>query len=182
MKSNFIIINIVTAILMLCRFSMPDVIAQDESESQFQTTKDRYIYGDVNKLQIVVHIWGAVNRPGQYVVPDGTSVLELISMAGGPTEFSDLGNVLLTREKSSHSSEGRAKNKQRPSFVKKELVRINLKKYLENEKSDPLPILEPGNVVKINKNYWYKWQTLIRVVSQVAIVIQAVYFYTRIED
>ena len=143
--------------------------------------KDQYILSEDQKLQIVVHIWGEINRPGQYIVPDGTDVRELISIAGGPTEYSNLRNIKLTREYLDNLKTQQHFNKSNDRLIKKKLITINLKKYLERELSEPIPILQPGDVVKINRNLWSRWQTLIRVVSQVAIVIQAMYFYSRIE-
>ena len=52
------------------------------------------------KLSIEVHLWGEVTRPGVFRVPLGTNVLELISLAGGPTEYSNLSKVKLTRRAS----------------------------------------------------------------------------------
>ena len=38
------------------------------------------------EIQIVVHIVGAVNKPGVYVLPIGSRVADVIKMAGGYTE------------------------------------------------------------------------------------------------
>lgn len=141
--------------------------------------KDRYLYSDEQTLQIVVHIWGEVNRPGRYIVQDGTNVLELISLAGGPTEYSNLSKVKLTREIFSDTTEERSNIKIKS--VHKEIIKIDLKKYLEKEVTDPIPVLYPGSVVKISKNNWFRYQSMIRIISQIAIVIQAMYFYSRIE-
>ncbi len=47
--------------------------------------KERYLLGDEQKLEMIVHVFGEVARPGEYRVADDTNVLELISKAGGPT-------------------------------------------------------------------------------------------------
>ena len=154
-------------------FLITSVSAQDNTVLEIQNKKDRYIYSDENKLQIMVHIWGEVNRPGQYIVPDGTNVLELISLAGGPTEYSNLGNIKLTREVMSNSNN--------TNKVQKEIIKIDLKNYLSKEYSNQIPVLQPGNVVKISKNNWFRYQTVIRLISQAAIIVQALYFYSRID-
>ena len=61
-------------------------------------------------------------------------------------------------------------------------MKVNLNKLLDKEKyySD-VPALQPGDVVRIGRNTWFKWQTVIRVVSQVAIIVQAWYWYTQIQ-
>jgi len=142
--------------------------------------KDKYLMTEDQKLQIVVHIWGEINRPGQYIVPDGTDVRELISIAGGPNEFSNYKNIKLTREfVNSLKEQNKISNDNK--LITKKIITIDLQKYLENELSEPIPILQPGDIIKINRNNWSKWQTFIRVVSQLAIVVQAIYFYSRIE-
>ena len=147
---------------------------------QIEIKKDQYIVSEEKKLQIVVHIWGEINRPGQYIVPDGTNVQELISIAGGPTEYSNLSNIKLTRQISNlletHQSIKKAEN----IIIKKKIIKINLNNYLEKELSESIPILQPGDVVKVNRNIWSKWQTFIRIMSQLAIIVQGMYFYNRI--
>ncbi len=148
---------------------------------QVETKKDQYILSEDQKLQIVVHIWGEINRPGQYIVPDGTNVQELISIAGGPTEYSNLSNIKLTRQIVDPLETHQGINKANNILIKKKLINIDLNKFLEKEVSESIPILQPGDVIKVNRNIWSKWQTFIRVISQVAIVVQAMYFYSRIE-
>jgi hypothetical protein len=41
--------------------------------------KDQYQIGPDERLLITVHIWGEVRKPGEYLVPDDTDILELIS-------------------------------------------------------------------------------------------------------
>ena len=65
--------------------------------SLFAQDQGKYIYGDEQRLQIVVHVLGEVKRPGEYIVPDNTDIVEIISKAGGTTEFSNLGSVFITR-------------------------------------------------------------------------------------
>lgn len=170
-KARFIILFVSRFVIFLLSTSY--AIAQENSITDIQSKKDRYIYSEENKLQIIVHIWGEVNRPGQYIVPDGTNVLELISLAGGPTEFSNLGNIRLTREVMNSANS--------QNNIQKEILKINLNNYLKKEYSIQIPVLQPGNVVKISKNNWFRYQTVIRLVSQAAIIVQALYFYSRIE-
>lgn len=167
-------------LLIFCLVTSSDFcIAQQEI-----LKKDQYIMTEGQKLQIIVHIWGEVNRPGQYVVPDGTNVLELISLAGGPTEYSNLKNTKLTRAYSVSKIQNTINKKLNDintmNIVKKKVVKINLIEYLETEESEALLVLQPGDVIKINKNIWSRWQAFIRVTSQVAIIVQLMYFYSHI--
>ena len=156
-----------------------------------QYQKDNYILGNKeNILTIVVHIWGEVNRPGEYIVSDGTNVLELISKAGGPTIYSNLSHIVLTRGNfedirnayiSNDSITVASQIKQMPKYMQnKQIIKINLKDYLETKSNLAPVILKPGDVIIVKRNMWYKWQSILRVVSQIAIFIQAWYWFSRI--
>jgi len=158
---------------------------------------DQYLIGEEEKLEMIVHIWGEVNRPGEYRVKDDTNVLELISKAGGPTEFSNLSEVILTREgvphpqlSSSELNPGLLASKDKVSQLdlsepsknfQKRVIKINLKEYLEKENYDALPKLQPGDVLRIKRNSWFKWRTAILLISQIAFVFQAMYYFSRID-
>jgi protein involved in polysaccharide export with SLBB domain len=116
------------------------------------------------QIEVKVHVWGEVRNPGEYYVPAGINVLELISKAGGPTEYGNLGRVRLTRD--------------RKSFDR--VVRIDLSDYLKKKRYDkPIPVVENGDIVDVPRNWWYKWRTTIRVAADVAIVANAYYWFTR---
>lgn len=154
------------------------------------TVKDQYQIGPDERLLITVHIWGEVKSPGEYIVPDNTDILELISKAGGPTEYSNLSSLKITRgllrsaeagtPNTMRSATG-SDEKTNSSIKGKQIIELNLKKLIENkEYYQQLPILRPGDVISVGRNTWYRWQTVIRVVSQLAIVAQVWFWYSRI--
>ena len=54
------------------------------------------IFQIVGAINIKVSVWGYVARPGKYIVPDYTTVSDLLSFAGGPNqnaEMDDLENL-----------------------------------------------------------------------------------------
>jgi hypothetical protein len=59
--------------------------------------RPNYIVGEPQGLEMLVHIVGEVQRPGEYRVRDRTNLLELFSKAGGPTEFSKMSTVTIRR-------------------------------------------------------------------------------------
>ena len=62
----------------------------------------------------------------------------------------------------------------------KQVIKVDLKSLLDKEKDyEALQILQPGDVVRITRNTWFKWQTVIRVISQIAIFVQVWYWYNR---
>jgi hypothetical protein len=52
-------------------------------------------YSDPEAINVTVSVWGYVRYPGKYLVPNYSSVKDLISYAGGPTENSNLGDLRL---------------------------------------------------------------------------------------
>ena len=141
-------------------------------------TTDRYILTDGQELQIIVHIWGEVKNPGQYIVPDGTNVLELISLAGGPNEYSNLGDVKLTRHY--YDGDNNENGAEKWQLGKKMIYNVNLDKYLSDKDYEYVYTLKPGDVVKVNRNSWFRFQTFIKVIYQVAIIAQGLYYWTQI--
>lgn len=59
-----------------------------------------YNYGDRDKVNIYVNVWGYVRYPGKYLIPQGSTVQDLISYSGGPNTESKLEDIILYRPKS----------------------------------------------------------------------------------
>lgn len=56
-----------------------------------------YDFSDPGAINIKVAIWGYVSRPGKYIVPDYTTVIDLISYAGGPYQSAEMDDLRLYR-------------------------------------------------------------------------------------
>ena len=148
--------------------------------------QDRYLMSEGDNLQILVHVWGEVNAPGQYRVADGTNILELISLAGGPNEFSNLSNVLLTREYDPVEfdySKSKLLNQKKSNLIGKNkiIIKVDLNRYLNTLSYEPLLVLKPGDVIYVKKNSWSKFQSTLRILTQFAIIGQAVYYFSNID-
>src|SRR5262245_62577333 len=63
----------------------------------FAQERSGYLPGEHQGLEMMVHIIGEVQKPGEYRVPDQTDLLQLLSKAGGPTQFSRLSAVSVRR-------------------------------------------------------------------------------------
>lgn len=56
-----------------------------------------YDYSDPEALNIKVSVWGFVKYPGRYTVPIYTTMSDLLSFAGGPTDDSNLDDLRVYR-------------------------------------------------------------------------------------
>lgn len=56
-----------------------------------------YDYSDPEVLNIKVAVWGDVRYPGKYIIPEYSSVLDLLSLSGGPSRNTKLDELRLFR-------------------------------------------------------------------------------------
>jgi protein involved in polysaccharide export with SLBB domain len=140
-----------------------------------------YVLGIDKRLEIKVHILGEVARPGEYRVSDDTNVLELISKAGGPTQFANVKSVLLKREPelTEYASSG---SRRVEAPLTRQIVKFDLDSYLQDEDAQPLPMLEPGDVVSIPRNSMHRWKTVFGMVRDLSVVASAYFLYLRATD
>ena len=79
-------------------FAQNDVqIGRGLNELRQQSQGAFYDYSDPSTLNIKVAVWGFVRFPGKYIVPSYSSVEDLLSFAGGPTNDAHLDNLRLYR-------------------------------------------------------------------------------------
>jgi hypothetical protein len=174
--------------LILCSSGL--VFSQDDSG-----TSD-YLLGDEERLEMVVAIWGEVRNPGEHRVPYNTNLVELLSIAGGPTRSAKLSKVQLTRQASEWSISPQmldtimkesggdkvkdAELKRRFDTASRKIVVYNVNKYLgDDDMLMPPPILEPGDVVYVHTSPWIFWRDAIRVVHEIALIASIYAWYLR---
>lgn len=56
-----------------------------------------YDFSDPGAINIKVAVWGYVSRPGKYIVPDYTTVSDLLSYAGGPYQDAEMNDLRIYR-------------------------------------------------------------------------------------
>jgi len=61
--------------------------------SQYNYYGNFYDYSDPTTINIKVSIWGHVRSSGKYIVPIYTTVPDLISYAGGPSDEANLDDI-----------------------------------------------------------------------------------------
>jgi hypothetical protein len=110
------------------------------------------------ELKIKVRVWGEVTVPGLYIVGDGTDLLEVISLAGGPTQDADLGGVKIVR-----ATGGDAR-----------VIDVDVNDYLDKGSREAIVLLEPGDTVSIPSQTWpkiFRWTGVLSTLTLIANVI-----------
>jgi len=105
-------------------------------------------------LKTKLYIWGEVKSPGLYYVETNADILELISLAGGPTSGADLAHVVLIRGQAGE----------------KEIV-INLGDYLAVGKSEEPIFLKSGDIVIIKSNLWKKVRSTVSFLASIVVFV-----------
>jgi len=131
--------------------------------------KDDYLLGEEKRLEMVVHVLGEVARPGEYRVTDDTNVLELLSKAGGGTSMARLSDVTITRlgvDPAAHGGVGATNGGHAPG---NRVLLVNVDDILQGKTAE-VPMLHPGDVVRVSRNSWAAWRTVAAVMRDLSIV------------
>ena len=137
-----------TAVLLIVggfnkSFSQDDKTRVGVTKTMTQTATTYFDYSDPNKVNIEVNIWGYVKMPGKYIIPKGTSSIDLISYAGGPNSDTKLDKIRLIRPKNDSLNQKEDK-----------IYEFNFNDILWEEnivnKSLPTMILEPGDIIVVS--------------------------------
>lgn len=134
-----------------------------------------YLPGERQGLEIMVHIMGEVQKPGEYRVADQTNLLELLSKAGGPTQFSRLSSVSVRRVPTGRPVAATPGG----TAPQVEIIRVNIAEILRKPDAAPPPMLQPGDFVFVPKNSWHTWKNVASVVRDMSVVASAYFLYVR---
>ena len=96
-----------------------------------------YDYSDPAAVNIKVSVWGFVKFPGKYIIPGYSSVNDLLSFAGGPTDAARLEDMKLVRTNQDSSQT---------------IIPLNYKDVLFNNEITSMkkaPPLEAGDVLLV---------------------------------
>lgn len=111
----------------------------DHQEENFEKGENKPM-DLLNGYTIKIQIWGEVGNPGVHFVPVDASLLDVLSMAGGPLDNAALSRVrLIDLADSINSHTGRE-------------VIIDLEDFLQSGKFEIEPILKHDMIIIIPKN------------------------------
>jgi len=96
-----------------------------------------------------VKVIGAVQKPGLFELEETMNLFEVIYLAGGPAEKSDLSRV-------------RRFTRQENRAVTEEV--IDLQGYIDKGKMDNIPMVMEGDVIIVYAK-WFDWKTLLTVLN-----------------
>jgi len=154
---------------LLVAFTLEPLVASAQSTG--------YLLPQEQGLEMIVHIMGEVQKPGEYRVPDRTDVLELLSKAGGPTEYSSLGSITVRRVMPVEGTGSRTSPRR---DTKVSVLRVDLKDaWKENDAVLP-PRLLPGDVVVVSRNSWFGYKRLATIVRDIAVIASTYLLYLRV--
>ena len=139
-------LNIVISIFVLVLIIPNLSSAQDSSDIRIgedqilKSGPNYYNYSDKDKVNIEVSMWGYVRNPGKYLVPQGTRIIDLIPLGGGPTVEANLEDIRIVRLKNDTLS-----------ISKDQIIKVNYNDFLwEDDISSSAkknPQLMPGDMV-----------------------------------
>ncbi len=148
-------------IFLLLLFIISDVSAQQRLQDISGRPAARYFIGTVNEILVPINIWGFVRYPGQYMVPNRTDLLSLISYAGGPTDAANISKIRLVR---SDEKEGNI------------VWNVNIKKYLKTGDQRLIPILKAGDTIIVKGTTFHWISKFFEFISRMAVFAQIFYF------
>ena len=121
----------------------------------------QYYLGSEDELLVPVNIWGFVQKPGQYLVPNNTDLISLLSFAGGPTEDAKISNIRIVRSDPRLGSQ---------------IWKIDVDRYIETGDERLIPTLKPNDTVVVKATTFYWVSRMFEFVSRLAIFAQIYYF------
>ncbi|MCB0722422.1 MAG: SLBB domain-containing protein [Ignavibacteriae bacterium] len=107
-----------------------------------KTGANYYNYADLDKVNIEVNLWGYVKSPGKYLIPQGTTAIDLITLGGGPTVDAMLNDIRIVRLKNDtlNISKDQIINIDYNDFLWEDKIKSGMKKN---------PVLMPGDIILI---------------------------------
>jgi hypothetical protein len=144
-KRLFALILLLLAVLLSKVYSQNDDLLIGKLKSQSSAAV--FDLSDPMAVNIEVNLWGFVKYPGRYKIPYNSTILDLLSFSGGPTENSNLEEIRIFRpgNDSLNIKSRIIKLDYEDILWSKDVVSSNIKN----------PILESGDIVVVMEEKRY---------------------------
>jgi protein involved in polysaccharide export with SLBB domain len=116
-----------------------------------------YNYADKDKVNIEVGVWGYVKSPGKYLIPSGTTFVDLITLCGGPLAEAKMDDIRMVRMKNDSLN-----------IKEDKIIILNYNDFLWEDRIQQIsrqnPVLNPGDIILIpgtQKSFFKENFTLI---------------------
>lgn len=159
---NFFVIIIIIAVNSFTLFAQDDT--RVTAEELKKIGYNYFNYSDPGKINIEITVLGGVKNPGRYLIPEGTTFIELLGLAGNVLLEETADNIRLIRA-----------TQQGDRLSDNNIITLNYRNFFEDENlksiNNPNPILVHGDilVVPINRarTFWDDFQDASTVLSPV---------------
>ena len=137
------------------------------SATSERATSTNYYFAQPNELTIVVNVMGFVQRPGRYEISSTIDLINLLSLAGGPTADGTLSDVKIRRM---------IRKGEETWYTEFTVDLENLVALNETEASvkKGALLLSPGDVVNVERSGWSTVRDAFGVVLSAAVLTVAV--------
>jgi len=167
-------------LLLLCQTAVQAQVDQSSliSTTSSATTSTNFYFARPNEITMVVSVMGFVQRPGRYEISSSIDLMNLISLAGGPTAEGSLSKVKVIRMVKDGEKTVRqdiqADQKALSEFLKEDAKITRREIYLDLEKLSTVRAedlqLMPGDIVFIDQTPWTTVKDVFGVVGTAAIL------------
>ncbi len=138
--------------------------ASRESETLQQHSAAEYFLGSSRDVLLIkVNVWGRVKHPGQYNIPSGTNLIELLSAAGGPIDNARLDEVRIIRQYNNQEK----------------IILVDIKKYLKTANQAMIPELLPGDTIIVSGSVFHLLASVVTVAYQLSFILNIYYLVSR---
>ena len=164
--------------LMLLFIFALTINAQDKNYSLGSNILDRtynqsayFDFSDPTTVNIKVSVWGWVKYPGKYNVPIYTTPVDLLSLAGGPTDAADLEDLRIYKEGEDSTQ----------SMIKFSYNDVLYEKHLSS-RYRKVPKLEAGDILVVPgepRVYFVQsfslWLSVLSVATSITILLYTIF-------
>ncbi len=161
-------------LLSICIFCQKSAFSQDTTlvfgNKVMKQKINYYDFSDPLKVNMEVTAWGGFKNPGKYLVPEGTTVIDLLSFAGMPMNSSLLEDVKLIRAKDITSK-----------YESASVMKFNYRKFFEKEATSYTivnPTVKPWNILiipmEIDQTFWDYFKESLFIIEPIASLVSLI--------